>query len=240
MDGIIDVNTMFGPMPSAASDLSVDELGALMQKHSLLACCTLSTIGVLLDHHAGNAATRAACAENPSLLPVATFNPQTFFGPEETVERLRQEGFKMVRFFPGLQGWKVDYAPFMALTNILETRPIPLMVDITLPGMATRLVRTIGHLPGPLILAGIGEQTLAEAIALMRINAHVYLETSELLSTGAITHVVECVGAERVLFGSGAPTRPVASGLAVLEHAGLTDSQRIHILVENARRLLGI
>lgn len=240
MDGIIDVNTLFGPMPSAASDLSVDELGALMQKHSIRACCTLSTVGILLDHNAGNAATRAACEENPSLLPVATFNPQTFFGPEETVERLRQDGFKMARFFPGLQGWKVDYAPFMALANILETRPMPLMVDITLPGMATRLVRAVGHLPGPLILAGIGEQTLAEAIALMRMNAHVYVETSELLATGAIAHVVESVGAERVLFGSGAPTRPVASGLAVLQHAGLTDSQRSHILVDNAHRLLGL
>src|SRR5215831_13621882 len=117
MSDIIDINTLFGPMPAAASDLSVDELSGLMEKHSVRACCTLSTIGLLLDHQMGNAATRAACGENPRLLPAATVNPQTYFGEEGPFTRFAADGFKLVRFFPGAQGWEPDYAPFVALVK---------------------------------------------------------------------------------------------------------------------------
>src|ERR687884_451931 len=117
MDEIVDINTLFGPWPAAASDLSVEDLAGLMHRHGVGTCCTLSTVGLLLDHQAGNAATRAACAENPRLAPVATINPQCYFGGDAGLARLRADGFKLARFFPGLQGWDVDYAPFIALTH---------------------------------------------------------------------------------------------------------------------------
>src|SRR5918911_145496 len=112
MDDIVDVNTLFGPLPAAATDLSVEDLAALMRRHGVRACCTLSTVGLLLDHNSGNAATRAACSENPSLVPVATINPQSYFGGNGGQTRFREDGFKLARFFPGLQGWDAVYAPF--------------------------------------------------------------------------------------------------------------------------------
>src|SRR5438105_4892720 len=115
MDDIIDVNTMFGPQPSAASDLSVDELYELMAKHGVRAACTLSTVGVLLDHNAGNGATRAACADSQTLLPVATINPQSYFGGDSPLAKFQSDGFRMVRFLPHAQGWEPDYAPFVSV-----------------------------------------------------------------------------------------------------------------------------
>jgi predicted TIM-barrel fold metal-dependent hydrolase len=240
MDDIIDINTMFGPLPVAASDLSVEELAAMMHKHGVRACFTLSTLGLLLDHNAGNGATRAACAENRSLLPVATVNPQTCFGGEGPIARLAPEGFKMARFFPSWQGWEVDYAPFLAVAKVLDAERLPIMVNIEQPGTATRLIRAIGGHPSPVILAGVDERTLSEAVALMRASPRVYMETSSLMAAGALKQVVEAVGAERVLYGSGAPSRPMASGLGVLRYAGLTDAQRARVLAVNARELFGM
>jgi len=240
MDDIIDINTMFGPFPAAASDLPVDELDVMMQKHGVRACCTLSTVGLLLDYNAGNAATRAACSENPSLVPVATLNPQTCFNVDVPIARFAADGFKLVRLFPALQGWEVGYAPFIALTKRLESEGLPLMVDVDRPGVATRLVASITTFPAPLILAGIDERTLAEAIALMRARPNVCLETSSLLATGALKQAVDCVGAERLLFGSGAPARPMASALGLLRHSGLTAEQHALVRGGNARKLLGI
>lgn len=237
---IIDINTMFGPLPIAAVDLSVDDLSALMKKHGIERACTLSTVGLMLDHNAGNAATRAACAENPSLVPVATVNPQVYYGEEGPFTRFATDGFRMVRFFPQVQGWPVDYAPFVHLAQRLEAERLPIMMEISHPGTATRLMNVLAGRQTPVLLAGIDEQTLAEAVILMRQHANVYVETSSLLATGVIKHVVDCVGAERVLYGSGAPSRPMASGLGVLRYVELTDMQRALVLGGNARRLLGI
>ena len=60
MDAIVDINTLFGPMPFASTDMTVDALLALMHKHNVGQACVLSTLGVLLDATGGNGATRAA------------------------------------------------------------------------------------------------------------------------------------------------------------------------------------
>ncbi len=240
MDDIVDVNTLFGPLPAAASDLSVDDLAALMREHAVSTCCTLSTVGLLLDHNAGNAATRAACSESPSLVPVATVNPQAFFGGDGPHNRFRADGFKMARFFPHAQGWEPSYAPFIALARALQGEQLPIMMSIDLPGTASRLIRALGSHPSPVILAGVDERTLAEALVLMEEHPSVYLETSSLLAAGALAHVVRIVGAERVMFGSGAPARPMAAGISVLRHAGLSDAESSRVLAGTAREVLAI
>src|SRR5438046_1578575 len=154
MPEIIDINTLFGPHPAAASDLSVDDLTTLMKEHSVSLCCTLSTIGVLLDHNAGNSSTKAACSSPASFAPVATINPLAFYGGEGAHTRLKSDGFKMLRFFPATQGWDVDFAPFALAADSLGADPLPLMLDVTKPGMATRAVERLNDYPAPLILAG--------------------------------------------------------------------------------------
>ena len=237
---IIDVNTMFGPLPAAAADLSVDELTLLMQQNGIASCCTASTVGLLLDHNAGNAATKAACADQSNMLPTATVNPQTYFGGEGAHIRFREDGFKLVRFFPAQQGWEPDYAPFIQLASEVAQSKLPMMIEIDRPGVATRMIKELGKLETPLILSGIEHQTVAEAVALMRAHAYVCIETSNLLATGAIKHVVECVGFDRVIYGSGAPSRPMASALGVLRLSGLSDQQLAAALGGNASRILGL
>ena len=212
----------------------------MMTKHGIEACCTLSTVGMLLDHHAGNSATRAACAEQSNLLPVATLNPQTLFTADGPFTRFKADGFKMVRFFPGEQGWDAAYAPMQVLAKRLEVEGLPIMVDIDRTGAATRQVDALVAHPASLILSGIDESTLAEAIALMRAHARIFLSTSHLVAVGAIKQVVESVGADRLLYGSGAPSRPMSSALGVLRYADLPAEQRAQILGGNARHLFNL
>ena len=240
MSHIIDINTMFGPHPSAAADLPVDELQSMMEKHGVLTCCTLSTVGMLLDHTSGNGATRAACSESKHMLPVATINPQMIFDMDGPFTRFKADGFRMVRLFPDWQGWQADYAPCIAIAKRLEVEGLPLYVDIDGSGTATRLVNALVAHPSALILGSITQDTVAEAITLMRSHSRIFVETSQLVAVGAIRQVAESVGAERLLYGSGAPARPMASGLAAVKHAGLTDTQTEQILGGNARELLGI
>src|SRR5258708_6472142 len=105
MDDIVDINTLFGPLPAASVDLAVDALLDMMSVQNVGTACTLSTLGMLLDPMVGNAATRAACSEHSQLKAVATLNPTMYFGDDGMSQSLKSEGFHLVRFFPGQQGW---------------------------------------------------------------------------------------------------------------------------------------
>jgi predicted TIM-barrel fold metal-dependent hydrolase len=240
MDEIVDINTLFGPMPFASTDMTVDSLLALMQKHGVARACTLSTLGVLLDAAGGNGATRAAAADHPELMPVATFNPRTFFGDTTPLQTLRADGFRMVRLFPCEQDWPLAFAPFSSLIEALQTTSIPVMIDVNRSGEITTLQEVLGRYPGPVILAGVDYTLLAEAIAALRRFSHWHLDTSHLLAPGCLAQVVATVGAERLLFGTGAPASPIAAALNTLNYAGLSEPELHKVLAENARRVLGI
>lgn len=235
---IVDVNTLFGPLPIASTDLSVDTLLGLMQKHQVGSACTLSTLGLMLDPAVGNAATLAACKEHPELLPVATFHPVMYFGNEEPVMRLKADGFRLVRFFPSTQGWPIDFAPFAALVQSLRAVGLPLMVEAERPGDATALQRILADYPAPVILAGVDSTTFAEAIASMRLNRNWNLELSRLLGPGCLKAVADAVGSDRLLFGTSAAYRPIGSALQVLRYSGLSPDQMQQALSGNVRRLL--
>src|SRR5579884_1555363 len=240
MEDIVDINTLFGPLPAASADLAVDVLIERMQKHSVRAACTLSTLGLLLDPAVGNAATRAACTEHPELLPVATLNPRMYFGDAAQVTRLTGEGFRLIRFFPTEQGWPVDFAPFRALLHSLDEARLPIMVDVEEPGTITALTRVLEAYPAPVLLASVDTTTLAEAVAALRLHTNWHLETSRLLAAGALKLVAETLGAERLLLGTGAPSHPIASALNAVQHAGLPEQARLQLLGANARRILNL
>ncbi len=238
MDEIVDINTLFGPMPFASTDMTVDILLALMQKHSVGQACVLSTLGVLLDAMGGNGATRAAAAEHAALLPVATFNPTTFFGDPAPLQNLRADGFCMVRFFPCEQNWPIAFAPFSSLLEALAPTRMPVMVGVNRIGEITALQELLGRYPAPVVLSGVDYTLLAEAVAALQRFDHWHIETSHLLAPGCISQAVATVGAERLLFGTGAPAYPIAAALHTLHYAGLSDSERLQILGANAHRVL--
>lgn len=240
MDHTLDINTLFGPLPSASVDLSVEHLQALMQKHGIAACCTLSTIGVLLDHNTGNAATLAACREAPWLIPAATVNPIAYFGGEGPAMQFQEEGFKLVHVFPAWQGWPYAFAPFRTLLSTLSARNLPVVVHLDGPGSATQLLDSVGDLDSRLILADVDDRQISEAVALMRRHANLSVETSGLSAAGAVKLLVAAVGAERVLFGSGAPAKPLGSALASIRFAGLSDSDMERVMGLNAMGLMGL
>ena len=240
MDEIIDVNTLFGPLPQASNDLTVESLLALMQHNGVGRACSLSTLGLLLDPTVGNAVTRATCGENTSLLPVATFNPAMYFGDKAPLMAAQSDGFRFVRFFPAQQNWPLDFAPFRALLADLRSTGLPIMVGVAQKGDITSLAGMLNDYPAPVIVADVHAGLLAEAIVALRENANWHLELSRLLAPNAIQAVVGAVGASRLLFGSNAPSHPIASALDTLHYAGLSDADRQQILSANALRVLSM
>ena len=240
MDDILDINTLFGPLPVASVDLPVDNLLELMNRRRVGSACTLSTLGVLLDPAVGNSATRAACSEHSQLIPAATLNPTLFLGDVLPLQRLKTDGFKLVRFFPAIQGWQIRFAPFHSLIQNLATTNLPVMIDIEGLGMITDLMAALKGVSSPVILSGVDSHVLAEVVTALRTFPNWHIEISRMLAPGCVQAVVDAVGSERVLFGTGAPSQPIASVLYALQYAGLGDADRKNVLGMNARKILSV
>lgn len=238
MAEILDINTLFGPLPAASTDLTIESLIELMQQHQVTAACTLSTLGLLLDPMTGNAITRATCADNPELMPAATMNPLMYFGNNEPMQQLVANGFRLIRFFPTAQGWPIQFAPFLMMLRVLQELPLPVMIHVETLGEITALAEPLGQYPAPVILAGVASHTLAEGVTALRQFSHWHIETSRLLSPGAIKLVTDAVGPTRLLFGSSAPSQPLDSALKTLSQAGLEPDVLTQVLATNARRVL--
>jgi predicted TIM-barrel fold metal-dependent hydrolase len=77
-------------------------------------------------------------------------------------------------------------------------------------------------------------------IAVMRKHRHVLAETNWMATVGAIEDMVEAVGADRLLFGSGAPFHPIQKALNQVLETDLDEGAKAAILGGNAVRVFGI
>ena len=109
------------------------------------------------------------------------------------------------------------------------------MVNVISPGQITALEGFVGSYP-TIIFSGVDPVTLPEAIAALRKKSNWMLETSRLTAIGSIKQVVDSVGPERLLFGTGAPAQSLSGALCALQHAGISDADRRFVLSENASR----
>ena len=223
---IIDSNTMFGIHPAHKLDMSPERLIRDMDRHRIAGSLTLSTIGVFHDHVIGNMATLEAAKANNRLVPVATVNPKAYFG--EDLSSIRSQGFKIVRFFAD-----ADSTVFTAILKQLAPLKLPIMLD-----EITHHASRITDYPAPIILCSVTNDTLSEALAIMAENPNIVLETHAMTALGALETAVGKVGADRVIFGSGAPILSVTASLSYVLSAELSDEDKAKILGGNIRRIL--
>lgn len=235
---ITDVNTLFGAYPAQHPDSDAEALVSVMQAHEVDYCLTLSTLGLFHRDVEGNAETMRACRAHDHLIPVATLNPMNFWGQPGLIEGITNEPFEMFRFFPHVQKWPYEFAPFAEILKTLGSLPkTTIMVGVAQPGDISRLMRVLGDYPHPVILEGVSRDTLAEALTVLRGSPKVYLETHALRMPDALPLLRDSVGIGRVLFGSDAPGLSLGAALNYVRNSGLSDAEQDAVLGGNAQRL---
>jgi hypothetical protein len=233
---IIDVNTIFGAYPSEHADSTAEVLIAEMAAHAVSMSLSLSTWGIFFRDAMGNEhSLRAQQHFAGKISAVATISPHGFFS-DATVDLLVEQPFSMFRFFPDLQEWPIDYAPFEQILRVLGEHQKPIMVTTRQPGKATALGRLAANYPAPVILEGVGQQNMAEALCVLQDHEHFLVETHNFSLPGALETFRDRVGIERILFGSGAPALSLSSSLSYINASGLTDSEKDAVFGLNARQ----
>lgn len=237
---IIDANTVFGPWPIVRADMHVERLTKALASHGVSKSLALSTVGVLHNHGDGNAETLRLCSEQQGkLIPVATVDPRGYFGTKGMAAKLVEQGFKMFRFFPLLQDWSLDHAAFADLLDDIGSVNVPVMVQARESGCPSALMRVLPNRKTTFILEGISFENMAEAVSVMRKYPNVLCDTRELRVPGALRFLVDQVGANRVVFGSGCLRSSLAAALAYVMDAEIADDAKAAVLAGNIKRLLG-
>lgn len=150
---------------------------------------------------------------------------------------------------PGMQRYPLPYTP---LTELLRTlaqlggaaaAAIPIWWEASRPGDATAILQTLRDTsyPAPILLGGVSGENLMEALSVARLlPERIHVATNNLRGVGEVGQAVATIGAERVVFASGAPNRSLGAALAFIHQAALTPEDKALILGGNARRLFGV
>lgn len=236
---IIDANTVFGPWPLVRADMSVHRLVTALRNHQVSKALAISTVGALHNHGDGNAETLRVCSDQPMLIPVATIDPRGYFGSTGMIARLKEQGFRMLRFFPQLQEWCLDHSAFLDVLDELEAVGLPVMMQARETSYPSALSRSMGDRKTMFILEGVSFENMAEAVSVMRKHENIMLDTRELRVPGALRFIVDQVGADRIIFGSGCLRSSLAAALGYVMDAEIADESKAKILGGNIQRLLG-
>ena len=260
---ILDVNTLFGAYPAQHAESNAEGLSESLTRHGVKRAMTLSTWGVFYNDMAGNQETLAACGQYDGIMyPVGTVNPMTFWDGDEMLKHLSQTSFHMIRFFPHLQGWPIDFAPFARIVKTLSEcgkplmersltmpRPArgwrlwtdggePVMISAIRPGDATAIARILADYPAPVILEGVGQDNLIEALTILRSHEQFLLETHRLTVPDGLARIRDSVGAQRIVFGSGGPALSAGAALDYVRKSSLSAEEQALVLGGNAAFLL--
>jgi predicted TIM-barrel fold metal-dependent hydrolase len=236
---VVDVNVLVGG-PSRheyAFEAALQEL----HSHRVSAALVTPRSGAVYRHEVGNAeALRwAGVANGVQVHPVATVNPVQYLEWPAELERALAGGAVALRMFPEIQRWSPNSEAFQQIVSAIRGR-CPLLIPVSAYGDASVIGAATQHLDAPVVLLGAHYTQLADCLAAIRRWPQLHLETSRLAQFRGVETVVRQVGAERILFGSGAPTRPVQAALNAVLTAEIDANDRAAILHGNAARLFGL
>lgn len=234
---VVDINASIGHTPHGGRAQPLDQLLRITARHGVGMVGACSLRGVYYDHTAGNDEILRVAQEHPGVLPVGTINPKQLDGDDE-VDRCVAAGIRLYRFYPDAQGWDVTSSVFRRMARRLGESGSAISVVLGGWGTVSALGAATADLGVPVIALGVHYFQLGDAVEALQRFPHLYAETGRLGTHGALKHLVERAGAERVLFGSGAPEKPLASAMNAVWLAALAEDERTAIFADNALRLL--
>ncbi len=189
------------------------------------------------DMRAGNSALLGICKRQARLHPVAIINPSLYYGVAEEIVRCAGEGFAGYRLTPARQGWVAESATLPRALEAIARTGLPAAVEINAPGSATALARQAAGSGASVIIANATYWALGEVAAVAEQNPDLYVEASLLVTPGVVELLASTLGAERLLFASGAPSLQIEPTLRMIQTAEIGENAREAILGGNARRL---
>ena len=237
---IVDSYTMAGGYFIRDSPMGFPELFSSMGKSGVSAAAVMSMRALQADARKGNDLLYDEARGDGRVLPIAVVYPEA---SHTEVPSLVEDA--VARGAAGLAMRVNSSLPFASLAfqktlSAVSESGLPVIAaDVREAGVATQLAEATAGSSCPLVLLGSYYNNLGELLEVLAAYPHVYMDTSWQVTPGCIELLVESGGSSRILFGSGAPLRPVQPALNMVLDADLGESAKRNILGLNALRLFG-
>jgi len=194
------------------------------------------------DFSAGNARL-GELAEHARLHPTKVFVPtccQDMVSADEFMAQLRNEGVRAVRAFPSKNSYLLDRVSCGDLLEAFIAHSIPLLVPLAELGWE-RIYALMKDFPKlRLIVTQIGIWGHDRYFRpLMKTYPGFCVSTSRMEIGGEVKSVVDRLGPEHIVFGSGLPQHYPGSFVMMLARADISDAARDAITHGNLERMLG-
>jgi len=232
----IDVNTRFGYNPQTGVTTTPAEVKRAGQLWGVETAYTFSLNAAIYSPETGNQETLDLCASDGFFRPVAVLSP-TVYRPLAALERVKQQGFALVRIFPELHSFTVDGQACRDLLTACGVVGLPVMIPALAAG-AANLLRGVEGVKGRFVLTQVRYANLGEVVALAGRLPDLYVEISGVNTPDGLAMLAEAFGSDRLLFGSDYPNLQVGCAAMLLGGSGLTGLHVDRIAFSNARRLL--
>jgi predicted TIM-barrel fold metal-dependent hydrolase len=211
----------------------------------------------LVFHH--HAATIDPLAGNRRLLEeisgLAQFSPAWVIAPGEPgeesgvfaqIDQMVVRDVRAARLLPHAHGFDLRLWNVGDLLDALTERNIPVWVDYGINSWTDNptdwhgLAEVLGALPDlRIVLVRPDIRSPKRLFSLMERHLNLFIETSYYTVNQGLAELCRLFGAERILFGSGLPSRAAGPAITALMYQPLEERERRLIAGENLRRLLG-
>ncbi|MEU8246045.1 amidohydrolase family protein [Nonomuraea sp. NPDC048916] len=229
---VVDAHRLVGPVPF--DDLPVDPT-ADMDRLGIGRAFVTHTLSLYSDAQAGNDALLAL--DDHRLVPVPVVVPGVpgASAPSAPGEVLDWD-VRLIRLCP--QRHRFDLTGPIALSWLAELG-LPVAVDLeeTTPAQLRALAE---RLPGQrILLLNPGYRRLRALAELLTVAPNVWVEIGTVNTQGGVEWLAERFGAERLVFGTGAPVADDCGPRFLLDHLALTDGEVESIAAGSLDRMLG-
>jgi predicted TIM-barrel fold metal-dependent hydrolase len=215
---------------------------ALMDKHSVEKACVQSTMAANLTA-SNDIVNEEIKKANGRLNGVVRVNPNDKEGSLKEIDmRVKQQGWKMIKLHPYLQGFPIDSEVAFPIFEKARELKIPVQVHTcssftNTPGqvaIAAELFPEVTILMSHMGMPDLVEQALIAA----KLRPNIVLETALQVIPAMTKEAVRLIGPERVVFGSDSPYLSLGIGLSLIEEAGLTEAEKDWVLGKSMHAIL--
>jgi predicted TIM-barrel fold metal-dependent hydrolase len=183
-----------------------------------------------------------ACARSEAMVPCPVVLPRGHgdVPPErEQIDELLARGSGAVTVRPGQDGWSTAEWCAGTLFGLLEERRIPVLCRSAALGFEAVADLAARHPRLPIVLFHLGYRTQRVLFALLKAFANISVAVGSPYSVHqGLEMLVDQVGPERLLFGSGFPDAEPTASITMLAYSGLGEADKRLVGSGNLDRMI--
>ncbi|NBE99014.1 hypothetical protein FE391_35950 [Nonomuraea sp. KC401] len=237
---LIDADVMLGRHPRRdVGGGTVAELLAAMDRVGVAEAVVGSMTSWLHDPARGNRELTGLLAGQPRLSPCWVLLPDTCGETGAGFAGAAVEaGVVAVRAFPREHGWDLAGADAAPVLDAVESVRLPLLVDAGQTSWQEVEALARAHPCLRIVVGGVGYRKLRQIAGVLDRTGNVSIGLADLSSHRGLEWLVSRFGADRFVFGTGAPYRDPAEAVTRLLWSELGQAEVAAIGAGNLRRLL--